>query len=92
VAEIAADSVTSVENNVYTIHTERMKAFIAAFADNIDADIFVTKLDGQIVIAAYSSDNKINDTKRVNADIIKKAVSGVYNEQGTLGGIYNQPY
>jgi methyl-accepting chemotaxis protein len=92
VAQIAAASVTSVENNVYTIHTERMKAFIAAFAENIEADIFVTKLDGQIAVAAYSSDNQINDTKKVSSDIIKKVISGGYSEQGTMGGIYKQPY
>ncbi len=92
VAVIAADSVTSVENNVYTIHTERMKAFIAAFSDNIDADIFVTKLNGQIVIASYSGNDKINDAQKVSEDIMKKAVSGLYSSQGNMGGIYNQSY
>lgn len=92
VALIAADSVTSVEDNVYTIHTDRMKAFIAAFSDNIDADIFVTELNGRIVIAAYSSNNKINNSQKVSQEIVKKAISGLYSSQGTMGGIYNQPY
>jgi signal transduction histidine kinase len=92
VAEIAADSVTSVEDNVYTIHTERMKTFIGAFSGNIDADIFVTKLDGQVVIAAYSDSSKVNDTKRVGSDIMQKALAGRYSSQGTLGGIYDQAY
>nr|WP_319489398.1 HAMP domain-containing sensor histidine kinase [uncultured Caproiciproducens sp.] len=92
VAEIAADSVTSVEDNVYTIHTDRMKAFIAAFSDNIDADIFVTKLNGQIVIASYDSGSAVNDTKNVGADIMKKAIAGGYSSQGTMDGIYSQPY
>lgn len=92
VAQIAAASVTSVENDVYTIHAERMKAFISAFADNIDADIFVTQLDGKIQLAAYSNDDKMDENKKVSTDIIQKAVSGGYSEQGTMGGIYKQPY
>ena len=92
VALIAADSVTSVEDNVYTIQTERMRAFIAAFSDNIDADIFVTKLNGQIVIAPYSSDKKISEIKKVSEQIVKKAATGLYSDQGTLGGIYSEPY
>lgn len=92
VAVIAADSVTSVENNVYTIHTERMQAFIGAFSDNIEADIFVTKLNGQVVIAAYTDDSRVNDTKKVGTDIMQKVLAGRYSSQGTMGGIYDQPY
>jgi len=92
VALIAADSVTSVEDNVYTIQTERMRAFIAAFSENIDADIFVTKLNGQIVIAPYSRDKKISEIKKVSEQIVKKAATGLYSDQGTLGGIYSEPY
>lgn len=92
VAEIAAESVTSVENNVYTIHTERMQAFISAFSENTDADIFVTKLDGQIVIAAYTGTSRVNKAKKVGVDIVQKAISGRYIGQGDLGGIYDQSY
>ena len=66
VANIAADSVTSVEDNIYTIHTERMRAFIAAFSQNINADIFVTKMDGQVVIASYAKETKIQGVPKVN--------------------------
>jgi len=92
VADIASDSVTSVENNVYTIHTERMKTFIEAFSDNIAADIFVTKTNGQVVIAAYGVNSKVNDTQKVGADIVQKALAGRYSGQGTMGGIYDQSY
>ena len=92
VANIAADSVTSVEDNIYTIHTERMRAFIAAFSQNINADIFVTKMDGQVVIASYAKETKIQGVPKVNSDIMKKAVNGFYSSQGTVGGIYSEPY
>lgn len=92
VAEIAASSVTSVENNIYTIQPERMQVFIAAFSGNTDADIFVTKLNGQVLIAAFAEDSKMKDSIQVGADIMQKALAGRYIGQGTMGGIYSQPF
>lgn len=92
VALIAADSATTVDNSVYNIQEVRMRVFMAAFSDNIDADIFVTTLEGQILIGSYSSDKKISAIKRVSENIVRKAASGSYSSQGTLGGIYSEPY
>jgi Signal transduction histidine kinase len=92
VATIAAESVTSVENNVYTINTGRMKVFIEAFSDNIDADIFVTNMSGQAVIAAYSDNTRVGDTQKVSPEIMKKALAGRYSAEGTMGGIYDHAY
>ena len=92
VATIAANSVTSVQDNFYSIDGKRMKVFIAAFSENIDADIFVTRLSGQVEIASYDSGSAVNETKQVSQDIIQKVVSGGYSAQGTMGGIYSQPY
>jgi len=83
VAEIAASSVTS---------TERMQEFVAAFSGNTDADIFVTKTNGQVVIAAFAEDSKIQGSIQVGADIMQKALAGRYIGQGTMGGIYSQPF
>jgi signal transduction histidine kinase len=88
VAVIAAESVTSVDNNIYTIQPERMKLFIEAFSDNIDADIFVTNVSGQVVI----TNSKENNAQRVGTDIMTKALAGRYISQGTMGGIYDQTY
>lgn len=92
VATIAAESVTSVENNVYTIHTERMQVFIEAFSDNIDADIFVTNRKGQAILSAFSDNAPAGNIQRVNADIMQKALAGRYVDEGTMGGIYDHAY
>lgn len=92
VADIAAASVTSVEANVYTIHTERMQAFIAAFSDNIDADIFVTKVNGQVIMATYANESSVNGGRTVSADIMRQTLSGRYSARGTMDGLYNSSY
>ncbi len=92
VADIAAASVTSVQPNVYDLHRGWTQAFIAAFSDNIDADIFLTNVSGQIIIPAFTDEKTVDSTKAVNAGIMQSALSGRYSGQGTLGGIYNEPY
>ncbi|QAT48410.1 HAMP domain-containing histidine kinase [Caproiciproducens sp. NJN-50] len=92
VARIAADSVITVNRNEYQVDGVRMQTFILAFAENIDADIFVTKLNGQTLLAAYGSGGNVDSTKRVSSEIMQKALSGGYSEQGTMNGFYNQKY
>lgn len=92
VARIAAESVITVNQNEYQVDGVRMQAFILAFADNIDADIFVTKLNGQTLLAAYGSGGKVDATQGVDSAIMKRTLNGGYSAQGTLGGFYDQSY
>jgi signal transduction histidine kinase len=92
VARIAAESVITVNQNEYQVDGMRMQTFILAFADNIDADIFVTKLDGQTLLAAYGSGGNVNSTKKVSPEIMRKALGGCYSAQGTMNGFYDQRY
>lgn len=92
VANISASSVITLEPGKYQLDAGRMHAFIMAFADNINSDIFVTDVRGKTILAAYGSGGDLDNTKRVNSAIMKKTLSGHYDAQGTLGGIYDQPY
>lgn len=92
VARIAADSVITVNRNEYQVDGVRMQTFILAFAENIDADIFVTKLDGQTLLAAYGSGGSVDETKKVSPAIMQQTLAGKYIAQGTMDGFYNQQY
>ncbi|MVB10991.1 Sensor histidine kinase RcsC [Caprobacter fermentans] len=92
VARIAADSVITVNRNEYQVDGMRMQTFILAFADNIDSDIFVTKQNGQILLAAYGSGGNVDSTRKVSAAIMQKALNGGYTAQGTMDGFYDQRY
>jgi signal transduction histidine kinase len=91
VAAIAASGGAMI-NDVFVIQTSEMQAFMEAFSDNIDADIFVARLNGQIVLTACTDDSKMKDVQKINPDLVQQAVSGRYSGQGSLGGIYSQPY
>ncbi len=92
VAKIASDSVITVNQNEYQVDGVRMQTFILAFADNINADIFVTKQDGQTLLAAYGSGGNVDSTRRIGPKIMNKALSGGYSAEGTMDGFYNQRY
>lgn len=93
VANIASDSGTMV-NNVFVIQTDEMRAFMDAFSDNTDADIMVTRLNGQMVLCASTDNTKMKENvTKVGADLVQRAASsGGYSGQGSLGGIYTEPY
>ncbi len=92
VARIASASVITVNKGKYVVDATRMQAFIMAFSDNIDADIFITQPDGETILAAYGSGGNVDGTKRIDAGIMKKAMNGSYIEQGTMDGVYKSQY
>lgn len=92
VARIASASVITVNKGKYVVDANRMQAFIMAFSENIDADIFITQPDGATILAAYGSGGNVDGTKHISSDIMKKALNGSYIEQGTMGGVYKSPY
>ena len=67
------------------------------FSLNIDADIFVTDLEGNVLFGAYANStsnigaNFIPQTK-ISADIVKRASEGSYTGDGRKNGIYDTPY
>lgn len=93
VANIASESGTMV-NNVFVIQKDEMQAFMDAFSDNTDADIMVTRLNGQMVLSANTDDTRMKENvTKVGTDLVQRAASpGGYSGQGSLGGIYTEPY
>ena len=93
VARIASASVITVNRDEYQVDGVRMQTFIVAFAENIDADIFVTKTNGETLLAAYGSGGNVDTAKRVSGAIMRRALGdGGYIAQGTMDGFYDQPY
>ena len=92
VAGIAETSVITVKRKEYTLDATRMQAFVMAFAQNIDSDIFITNLGGKPLLAAYGSGGDVDGTKKVGPDVMRQTLGGRYSAEGTLGGIYKRPY
>ena len=64
-----------------------LSAFLASFSTSIDADIFITDLEGQILLGNYANSH-LEDPDLVPKQAVKSAVSGAYENWGTFGGLY----
>ena len=95
-----ASSMASITSSVDITNNgapELLKIFVRTFSLNIDADIFVTDLEGNVLFGTYANStsnigaNFIPQTK-ISADIVKCASEGSYTGDGRKNGIYDTPY
>ena len=87
IAGIAGSFLTETGENAYELQTDVLSAFLASFSTSIDADIFITDLEGQILLGNYANSH-LEDPDLVPKQAVKSAVSGAYENWGTFGGLY----
>lgn len=81
------------ETDGYIVDAYKLSVFLEVLAKNIDADIFITDLDGNRLIGAYScSGINGNTAPAIDADYVKKAVAGPYEFRSDFNKIYNKAY
>ena len=90
-------SITSAVDITNNGAPDLLKLFVRTFSLNIDADIFVTDLEGNVLFGAYAnstSNTGANFTPQtqIPADIVKHASEGSYTGDGRKNGIYDTPY
>lgn len=71
---------------------------MSIMSEAIDADIFITDMDGEVVVCKEMIDDKfsfsnhyrcpVHKRYRINEDILEKAAQGNYTESSKLGGIF----
>lgn len=71
--------------------------FAQSFSKNIDADIFVTNLDGGVIFGAYANSTESASTRftppdSIPAEIAQEAASGTYSGMGKKNGVYPGKY
>ncbi|MDD7646467.1 MAG: HAMP domain-containing sensor histidine kinase [Ruminococcus bromii] len=90
-------SITSAVDITNSGTPQLLGLFVQSFSLNIDADIFVTDLEGTVLFGAYA-----NSTSRVGTqftpfesvppDIVARAAAGSFSGTGRKNGIYKDPY
>ncbi len=68
-----------------------MQGFLASFAGSIDADIFITDLNGGILMGCYAN-SQLKAPERVPAPAAAAAAKGIYEGKGTFDGLYPSRY
>ncbi len=77
----------------HVLDVNSLAVFLTTLARNMDADIYVTDLEGNRLIGVYpNSQMKAEDLSAVSAEQVEQAVSGFYEERGTCGGVYPTDY
>lgn len=92
VASIASTSVVKMDNNEYVLDSQnaaKMNAFIAAFSDNLSADLIVTDVKGIPILYHYVSSSDIPADTPVSPEIMQEVLNGQYNQMSSLNGRYN---
>lgn len=92
VAGIAGSFITLGEDGKYVIGLDKEKAatlqiFSATFSVNIDADIFITDLEGNILLGSFGN-SRLDSPKSIPKAVAAQAANGNYEGRGTLGGLY----
>ena len=67
---------------------DAVRGFLNSFATNIDADIFLTDLDGQILTGVYPNSG-LESQSQVPAEAVKAAEQGLYEGSSDLDGFYH---
>ena len=96
----SASSMASITSSVDITNNgapELLKIFVRTFSLNIDADIFVTDLEGNVLFGAYANSTSniganFTPQTKISADIVKCASEGSYTGDGRKNGIYDTPY
>lgn len=74
-----------------------LNLFVQSFSLNIDADIFVVDLKGNVLFGAYANSvsqlgPQFTPPKSIAKDIVSRAASDTFVSQGLKNGIYNNSY
>lgn len=88
VANIAGAMITRKEQEVPAF---LMGGFLASFSTSIDADIFVTDTEGNILTGHYAnSENEL--PAQVPKQAVEQAMKGMYEGSNDFGGLYRSRY
>lgn len=90
IADVSSVFLTKSGEDSYQLETNVLKGFIATFSTSIDADIFITDLEGNILLGNYAN-SKLTAPQTVPKQTVAAAAQSGYEGRGTFGGLYQSP-
>lgn len=90
IAEMSNAFLSKTSEDTYQLQTTVLKTFIDAFSTSIDADIFITDLEGNILLGNYPN-SKLSQPQAVPQQTVSLAAQGMYEGRNTFGGLYRSP-
>ena len=90
IAGMSSIFLTKTNEETYQLQTSVLKGFIDTFSTSIDADIFITDLEGNILLGNYPN-SKVESLKAVPKQTVAVAAQGMYEGRNTFDGLYATP-
>ena len=87
IAGIARRFLSEKSPGQYELQTELLKTFISGFSVSIDADIFITDLEGKVLLGNYPN-SKADPPHSVPQQPVSQAASGMFEGRDSFGGLY----
>ena len=85
ISDMASRFLTESGEESYVLETEILRSFLNTFSQSIDADLFITDLQGEILLGNYPN-SKLKNPGKVAIQPVTQAA------KGTLGGMYKSNY
>lgn len=90
-ATLASSFLSRQDGNDYQLSTELLRGFISGFSTSIDADIFVTDLEGNILVGDYAN-SKLTAPTQIPVKAVDMAAKGMYEGRNNFDGMYRGLY
>lgn len=91
ISGMAGQFLTERENESFELRTNVLEGFIASFSTSIDADIFITDLEGNILLGNYAN-SKLKEPDKVPVQAVAQAAKGMFEGRGSFGGLYQSSF
>lgn len=91
IAETASRFLSEKSPGKFELQADTLSGFIASFSTSIGADIFITDLDGRVLLGNFA-DSKLESPPEAPAFYVDQAAAGMYEGRGDFGGLYREKY
>ena len=90
IADVSSVFLTKSGEDSYQLETNVLKGFIATFSTSIDADIFITDLEGNILLGNYAN-SKLTDPQTVPKQTVAAAPKAAMRAGAPLAACTKAP-
>lgn len=91
VANLVQERTVERNGEIYITEGSVMQAFMTTFASNINAEIFITNVNGEEIFCSEGDGCKHSNVK-IPYNVVQEAMSGTYAKTSTLDDIYPNDY
>ena len=91
IAQTAGRFLKEKSEGKYELQGDVLMHFMESFSMSIEADIFITDLDGNVLLGSYEC-SRVEGIEKVQPFYVARASEGLYKGRGSFEGLYKENY